>query len=302
MDESAAMFTPTKRNALLHLLIGAVMISFSGVWVKVSQVPPAVSAFYRVFFGGLILLTVALMKREALWQGRPFLARGLLCGFFFALDLGFYHYAVHYVGPGLGTILPNFQVFILATIGVFFMGERLRLSFVAAVPLALLGLFLVVGVDWPKMATDYRRGLVCGLAAAACYAGFLLAIRKLQRDQQGITFFSVLAMVSLMTAVFLVFEVLRLGQSLAIPSLQSFWSLLALGFLSQFVGWVLITNALPDIRASLSGLILLLQPALAFVWDVLFFHRPTRLLNWAGVAMALLAIYLGTYEPVKSSG
>ncbi len=109
-------------------------------------------------------------------------------------------------------------------------------------------------------------------------------------------------MVSLKTAVFLVFEVLRLGQSLAIPSLQSFGALLALGSLSQFAGWVLITNALPDIRASLSGLILLLQPALAFVWDVLFFHRPTRLLNWAGVAMALLAIYLGTYEPVKSSG
>ncbi len=89
------MFTPTKSNALPHLLVGAVMISFSGVWVKVSHVAPAVSAFYRVFFGGLILLTVALIKREAFWQGKRFLARGLLCGLFFALDLAFYHYAVH---------------------------------------------------------------------------------------------------------------------------------------------------------------------------------------------------------------
>ena len=59
------------------------------------------------------------------------------------------------------------------------------------------------------------------------------------------------------------------------------------------MGWILITNALPKIRASLSGLILLLQPALAFVWDVLFFQRPTTPVNWLGVLVALVAIYLG---------
>jgi drug/metabolite transporter (DMT)-like permease len=35
------------------------------------------------------------------------------------------------------------------------------------------------------------------------------------------------------------------------------------------------------------------QPALAFVWDVLFFQRPTTLVNWLGVMVALAAIYLG---------
>ncbi len=201
------------------------------------------------------------------------------------------------MGPGLGTILPNFQVFILAAVGVVFMGERLRLTFLASVPLALLGLFLVVGVGGSPLGADYRKGVLCGLAAAACYAGFLLSIRKLQGEQQGVTFFSVLAMVSLATAAFLALEVLRLGASFAIPDGRSLLALVALGFGSQFAGWLLITNALPHIRASLSGLILLLQPALAFVWDVLFFHRPTSLLNWTGVLLALLAIYLGAHRP-----
>ena len=59
------------------------------------------------------------------------------------------------------------------------------------------------------------------------------------------------------------------------------------------MGWFLIASALPKIRASFSGLILLLQPALAFVWEVLFFQRPTSLVNWLGVLIALAAIYLG---------
>ncbi len=291
------MFSPQKNNAILHLLVGAVMISFSGVWVKVSQVPPTVSAFYRVFFGGLILLTVAVLKGETFWQGRRYLIWALLCGLLFALDLGLYHYAIHFVGPGLGTILPNFQVFILAAIGVAFLGEKLRLPYVMAVPLALLGLFMVVGVDWQTLGADYRLGVLCGLGAAACYAGFLLSIRKLQRDQQGITFFSVLTMVSLVTAGYLALEIVRIGAGFAIPDSQTLLALLALGFFSQFAGWLLITNALPHVRASLSGLILLLQPALAFVWDVVFFQRPTSLMNWAGVLIALIAIYLGTYAP-----
>ena len=291
------MNSPLKRHALFALLIGALMISFSGVWVKVSDVPPTVSAFYRVFFGGLILLAVALLKREIGRQGRGYLGWGLLCGFLFALDLGLYHYAVAYVGPGLGTILPNFQVFILAGIGVVFLGEKLRLLYVMSVPLALLGLVLVVGIDRLTNGGYDRLGVICGLGAAVCYAGFLLSIRKLQAEQQGITIFSVLAMVSLMTAAFLALEVMRLGESFIIPDHRSLLALVALGFFSQFAGWILITNALPHIRASLSGLILLLQPALAFVWDVMFFQRPTSLLNWAGVSIALVAIYLGTYKP-----
>ena len=37
----------------------------------------------------------------------------------------------------------------------------------------------------------------------------------------------------------------------------------------------------------------LLQPALAFVLDVLLFARQTSALEWLGVAMALLGIFIG---------
>ena len=40
-------------------------------------------------------------------------------------------------------------------------------------------------------------------------------------------------------------------------------------------------------------MILLLQPSLSFVWDVLFFNRATSTLAWAGVLLALSGICLG---------
>ena len=287
-----------RQYALASLVIGAVMISFSGVWVKVSHVTPTASAFYRVFFGGIILLFAALLRREMIWQGGRHLLLSSICGLLFAIDLVFYHYSVLYIGPGLGTILPNFQVFILAMAGMFFFGEKVRLLFLISIPLAFIGLFLIVGIDWGQLDQLNKIGVYFGLAAAVCYAAFLLSLRKLQSDQAGLSFFYVLMMVSLTASAFLALEIFRNGDTFYIPDLQSLFALMALGLFSQTIGWMLITNALPAILASLSGFILLLQPSLAFVWDVLIFQRPTSLTNWVGVFIVLIAIYFGS---VKSS-
>lgn len=273
--------------------MGAVLISFSGVWVKVAHVAPNVSAFYRVFIGGIALVAAAMYRRELHWPGIRHLLLGLLSGFLLALDLWLFHFSVRYVGPGLGTILPNFQVFILAAVGILFFKEPLRLVYVFSLPLAFVGLFMIVGFDWSDLEPAYHTGVYYGLASAVCYAGFLLSLRQLQAEQMGTSFFYVLMMVSLTTAVFLGADVVSRQGSFQIPDMQSVTALAALGLLSHTLGWILITNALPKIRASLSGLVLLLQPALAFVWDVLFFQRPTTTLNWLGVIIALIAIYMG---------
>ena len=282
-----------KQLTLMSLTIGAVLISFSGVWVKVAHVAPNVSAFYRVFIGGTALVVAALYRRELHWPGIRHLLLSLLCGLLLALDLWLYHFSIQYIGPGLGTILPNFQVFILAAAGILFLREPLRLIYLISLPLAFTGLFMIVGINWSQLEPTYRIGVMYGLAAAVCYAGFLLSLRQLQADQMGTSFFYVLMMVSLTTAAFLGADIVYNRDSFQIPDLQSLLALLALGLLSHTIGWLLITNALPKIRASFSGLILLLQPALAFVWDVLFFQRPTTLLNWLGVMIALVAIYMG---------
>ncbi|MGD8846623.1 MAG: DMT family transporter [Desulfobacteraceae bacterium] len=284
----------TGRRTVFGLICGAMMISFSGVWVKVSHVTPTASAFYRVLFGGFFLLLGSLWRKEFRLLTWRQTALVVLCGIFFALDLVAYHYSVHYIGPGLGTILPNFQVFIMAAVGVLFLKERLGAAYLWSIPLAVAGLFLVVGIQWDLLGAQYKLGVYLGLAASACYVGFLLSLRRLQANKHKVSFFYILMLVSWVTAGFIALEVVRTHDTFAIPDLQSLFSLTALGLFSQAVGWMLIANALPQLRISLSGLILLLQPALAFIWDVLLFDRPTSGLNWIGVIVVLGAIYAGS--------
>jgi drug/metabolite transporter (DMT)-like permease len=236
-----------KNTAIIHLIIGAVMISFSGVWVKVADVAPTVSAFYRVLFGGLFLLAAACWKKELTWKGSQRLLLGFFCGFFLALDLFFWHQSIHYIGPGLATILGNFQVFLLAGLGVVFLGEKVNAKFFFAILMAIIGLFLVVGIQWHQLGAQYKIGVYLGLATAVAYTIFLLALRKLQSGQtETITFYGMM-IVSFAAAIFLGIQAVYNGDSFIIPDTRSWTALVLLGLTSQGIGWILISNALPRI-------------------------------------------------------
>jgi drug/metabolite transporter (DMT)-like permease len=294
MKNRNPIISPAARSAIPALVVGAVLISFSGVWVKLSHVSPMSAAFYRVLIGGAILLVGAVWRREFRRLSPRQIVLIFFAGLIFAVDLTLFHTSIDYVGPGLGTLLPNFQVFIMALVGALFFKEKLRWMYVVSIPLAVAGLFLVVGIHWEQLGAQYRLGIYAGLGSSLCYSGFLLSMRKLQKDVSGLSFFYILMLVSLATTGVLGVEMLRRGETFVIPDLQTMISLSTLGLFSQCVAWILISNALPRLRVSLSGLILLLQPALSFIWDVAFFDRLTGLANWIGVAVVLGAIYLGT--------
>ena len=280
------------------LMAGAVLISFSAVWVKLAHVPPTISGFYRMAFGGLMLLAMVLARGERFLPGRSSLDRiswglGAACGLFFALDLFFWHRSVFLVGPGLSTLLSNFQVFFLAAAGALFFGERLGPRLVAAVPLALIGLALLIGLHQGLPDADYRWGLVLGLITAVCYAAYLLTLRGMQARPRPPRLQTGMALISLICAGLLGLAGWAEGLSFAIPDAQSWLVLIAYGLAGQVLAWVLISKGLPRTPASRAGLVLLLQPTLAFVWDILFFDRPTDWLGGLGAMLALGAIYLG---------
>ena len=106
-------------------------------------------------------------------------------------------------------------------------------------------------------------------------------------------------MSSLISAVVLGIVAYAEGESFAIPDAQSWSALLGLAFCGQVLGWVLLTRAMPQLPASTIGLLLLLQPALSFIFDVLLFGRPTQMLDWVGVALSLLGIFVGSYRPTS---
>lgn len=281
------------QSAVLMVLIGSIMISFSSVFVKLAKVGPIASGFYRVFFGSLILLPLGIFYRRSLIIGWRNFFLVVTAGFVFALDLTVWHKSIHGVGPGLATVLANLQVFVLAIIGVLFFKEHVPGRTYIAMLIAILGLGLLVGPAWHKVSGGWRWGIVFGLVTALVYANYIILLRKLQTAKSNNTQLFNMALVSAVTGVFMAIEITLTGESFVISESGTFWSLVAYGFFGQCVGWYLISKGLPLLDISVSGMILLLQPSLAFIWDILFFSRPTTIVDLIGASTVLAAIYIG---------
>lgn len=288
-------------NPHLRLFTGALMISFSPVFVKLTSVAPTTSGFYRVLFGGIVLAIYLGVTRRRLAFGQKAWFALILSAIFFALDLWFWHRSILYIGPGLSTLLANFQVFIMMAAGIVLFGQPPGARQLAAVPLAIAGLALIVGFDWQAFSADYRLGIVFGLLTAVCYAGYLLFMRQARMSSSYTMPAREIAVMSLLVALLLGLAAVAEDVSLAIPTAEDAIWLLLYGVLANAVGMLFIASSLSKVTTTEVGLALLLQPTCSFIWDILFFGRSFTVAEAAGAVLALAAIYLGSTRPSQQA-
>ena len=281
-------------NPTLRLFIGAALISLSPVWVNLVSVSATTSAFWRLAIGGVVLGVFLLVTRRRLqFSARIWQLLGL-AALFIALDMWFYHRSIQLIGPGLSTLIANFQVFVMAAAGFVILRQLPSRQQLIAIPLAFLGLSLIVGVDWNSLPENYRLGIVFGLGAAVTYAGYLLSMRRSRRDSRNRVPSREIAVISLLGAALLGAAAVVEGESLAISNTNDAAWLVCYGVLSHGIGMMFIASSLPHVTTTQAGLALLLQPTLSFVWDVVFFARPMSATELVGATVALFAIYLGS--------
>ena len=284
---------PQTEFPLYRLLLGCVCISFSPVFIKLADVSPDSAGFYRMLFAGVSLLALLKLRGESLRMPRKPLLLLCLAGLFLAVDFMCWHRSIELVGPGLSTLLGNFQVFFTALFSWLIFRQRVSRLFMLAVVMALCGLLLITGSDWQGLDLGYRRGLGLGLLTAVFYSGYILLVKQALNDS-SVNSVPAMLMVSIPSTLLLATATPLNGADFVIPDSGSLFALIGVGVISTTIGWSLISSAIKRIPATLAGLVLLLQPTLALVWDVLFFDRPTGLVELGGILIILAAIYIGS--------
>ena len=292
------MTQQTPLKYLFALAFGALCISFAPIFVKMidaTTIGPTAIAFWRTLFGALILFVWTIVKRESLLLPKKVVLFSMIAGLIFCGDLFVWHRSILLSGAGIATILGNTQVFWMALIGVVFFSEKLSPMYVVSVCMAFVGVVLLVGVGTlQEFSSEYVQGIVFGLMTGIFYSGYITFIKKAGHAEQSISFLALMAWTSLFSSLFLgIAMVIENGSN--IPKDNYTWMVLfSLAFIAQSLGWYVISSVLPKIKASKSGIILLLQPTLAMVWGVLFFAESLTALQIIGAGLTLAAIYFGS--------
>lgn len=278
---------------ILLLLLGVVLFSCSASSVAIANVGPVAAAFYRMGFAALILTLLSLLKKQWRVDSPRSLLWPAAAGIFLSVDLVLWHESIKIVGPGLGSVLTNFQIFFLMLFGIAFYKERPSWTFYAAMPLAIFGLALVVGADWGNASEDYKGGVLLGFLSGLGYAASVICLRMSQSGPGRMPPVQNMAALSIVASAFLYFVSLGYGESLAIPDALTLGSLLAYGILVQVIGWLVVSRALPHVSAAAAGLIFLAEPVLTIMLDNAFFGLELSPVRVAGIALTLSMVYLG---------
>lgn len=297
----------TDRRATGLIALGATLISFAPILVKalvLAGLGPSAIGFWRNAFGAVALFGFAAATRTGVRLSRRAAAPVALAGVLFFLDLFVWHRSIHLVGAGMSTVLASTQVFCTAILSAVLFGERIRPRFVAAAVAGILGVALLVGVGSPVAFTpDYVRGIGYGLLTGVLYAGFLVSMRHAGRLPDAPAAVTTMAWMSVVAAVLLGVSTRIEGGMMAPVDAGGWVRVVLLALLAQAVGWLVISMALPRVPGSTGAILLLMQPVLATVWGALLFDETLTALQIIGMAITLVAVYVGSMRVVgKNAG
>ena len=285
----------TDRPVLAGVL-GAFVIAFSAILVRLAEVSPSTAAFFRCAYALPVLAVLAWIESRR-FGPRPLRERLPLwgAGVMFAADLTFWHHSIEAVGAGLATVLGNVQVVLVALLAWAALGERPDNRALAAIPVVFAGVILISGVIGSAYGEDPLMGVIFGVLTAITYALFLLILRHGNVDMRrpaGPLFDATLS-----GAIFSAIGGIAVGDIDWVPGLESHAWLVLLALSSQVLGWLLISVSLPRLPAVLTSILLMLQPvSTVFLGAVLLFEAPSAV-QLVGVAIVIAGVAVATLKP-----
>ena len=272
------------------MITGSACLAFGPWLVRLADVGPLASAFWRQALAVPFLLTLAFIARPP--GGKPagfagttagLIGLTVLAGAAFAADLSVWHLGIMRTTLANATLLANAATFLLPLYGLVVLGQRLSRPQWWALACAAAGVALLLGRSAELSPRHFAGDLLC-LAAAVFYTIYLIAIERVRGTLQALPALTLATLASaLALAPFAVSGVFW-------P--QDWTPILGLAIGSQVIGQGLIVYAVRHLSPLVVGLALLVQPAIsAFIGAVRFDEVPGPL-ELVGALMVVAALLI----------
>jgi drug/metabolite transporter (DMT)-like permease len=283
----------TKSYAVLA--VGVFAIGWSALFVRWSGVPGWTSAFWRMTLAQIVFVPWALAVRPAGARrpSRAALCDAIIAGVFFAADLALFNTAVMMSSAANATLLgTNAPIFVALGAWLLYRDRPTR-AFWAGFAISFAGMIAIVGMDVVRH-PHLGLGDAFAVAGAACYAGYLLYVRRSRQEIDALTFSAVSGVAA---AVTLLAICLVIGTPLRGYSAQSWWALVGLALVTQVVGHLSVAYALGRLPVSRTSIALLGQAPLTAILAVPLLGERLSVLQVVGGALVLGGIYVVNRQP-----
>lgn len=292
---TASVPHPGQKKAYAVLALGVFAIGWSALFVRWSDLPGWTSAFWRMALAQLVFVPWALASRpaKAARLNRTAVRDAIVAGVFFAADLALFNSAVMMSSAANATLLgTNAPIFVALGAWLLYRDQPTR-RFWMGFALSFAGMIAIVGTDvlrHPQLGV----GDAFAVGGAACYAGYLLYVRRSRQSIDALTFSAISGVAAALT---LLVICLIIGTPLRGYATQSWWALIGLALVTQVVGHLSVAYALGRLPVSKTSIALLGQAPLTAILAVPLLGERLTMLQFVGGALVLAGIFVVNRVP-----
>lgn len=272
--------------AIACLVIGAVAMGASPIFVRLAEVGPFASAFWRTFLALPFLWAWVRIAARGKGKQAGFDLAVLLAGLLFAGDLIFWHASI------LATTVAN-AAFLATTAPIWvalgawlIVREPVGMRVVVGLALCLVGGFALIGQSY-GYAPERLPGDLYGVTTALFFGAYMLTVRRARRRHAAAR---LILLSTTVTAACLFVVAFLLEPRLVPATANGLAALLALAVVSHVGGQGLLAMALGTLPATFSSLVIFLEAIAAAVFGWLLFGEALGLLQVVGGALILTGI------------
>lgn len=280
--------------------IGVIAVSLSAIFVKLTQSPSGLTAFYRMFLSVIIMLPLFLWKykHEVKLLTKKDWVLSSIAGILLAFHFIIWFESLNYTSVASSTVLVTLQP-IFAFVGTyFFFKEKIAMKSIIAATVAIGGsVFISVG-DF-RISGSALFGDVLALIACSFITGYLLFGQEVRKRLSLITYTMIVYSVSAITLLFYV--LLVEGTFTPLEKMDWFYFLL-LAIVPNLLGHTLFNYAVKWVSTNAISMAILFEPIGATILAYLIFNEKlisTQIIGGIVVIVGLF-IFIVDFNNIKN--
>lgn len=271
------------------LVVGALAMGISPIFVRVADVGPFASAFWRVALALPALYGwTRLSEPGGAAPVRRFGVPTLLAGLAFTGDLFVWHLSIVTTSVANATFFATTAPIWVVVFGWLILGQRVDWRTLAGLALCILGGAALLAQSL-HLRPSGAIGDFYGIATGVFFGLYFLAVKAARRQSSAarVTFEA-----TIITAALLFVVALRLEPTILPHSARGVAVLLAMAWISHAGGQGLLAVALGRLPAAFSSLVIFLEAIAAAGFAYALLGEPVSLVQALGGVLILAGIYV----------
>ncbi|MCT4595398.1 MAG: DMT family transporter [Anaeromicrobium sp.] len=276
-------------KAKYMMIVAIIAISFSSIFIKMSQAPPLIIASYRLGIAVVIMLPMIILKhrKELKAANTNTIKWCVISGIVLALHFLTWVTSLKYTSIASAVVLVNTSPIFAVAGGYVFFKERLNKKAIIGIIIAFVGATLISGGDY-TLGSNIIWGDSLAISAALFFAIYLSIGNKARKELSVNSYTFIVYSVAFIT---LIIISIIMKVPLHPYPLREWYIFLALAVVCTLLGHSVCNWALEYLSAIFVSTVVLAEPIFSIVWAAIIFKEMPYIWQIIGGIIILCGIY-----------